>query len=60
MFSFLKSDPTKKLRKQRAALLEKAMHAQRNGDIRTYSRLSTEAEEAYKKIQELEASEERK
>ncbi|MDQ4426364.1 DUF6435 family protein, partial [Thalassolituus sp.] len=45
MFSFLKSDPTKKLRKQHATLLEKAMHAQRSGDIRTYSKLSTEAEE---------------
>jgi hypothetical protein len=57
MFSFLKSDPTKKLRKQHATLLEKAMHAQRSGDIRTYSKLSTEAEEVYKKIQEMEESE---
>ena len=56
MFSFLKSDPTKKLRKQHAALLEQAMHAQRGGDIRTYSKLSTEAEEIYKKIQEIEES----
>ncbi|MEE3210531.1 MAG: DUF6435 family protein, partial [Pseudomonadota bacterium] len=55
MFSFLKSDPTKKLRKQHAALLEQAMHAQRGGDIRTYSKLSTEAEDIYKKIQEIEA-----
>jgi hypothetical protein len=36
------------------------MHAQRGGDIRTYSKLSTEAEDIYKKIQEIEASEERK
>ena len=56
MISFLKSDPTKKLRKQHAALLEHAMHAQRGGDIRTYSKLSTEAEEIYKKIQEIETS----
>ena len=33
MFSFLKSDPTKKLRNQHATLLEKAMHAQRSGDM---------------------------
>ncbi len=45
------------LRKQHAALLEQAMHAQRGGDIRTYSKLSTEAEDIYKKIQEIEAAE---
>jgi hypothetical protein len=59
MFSFLKSDPTKKLRKQHATLLEQAMHAQRGGDIRTYSKLSTEAEEVYQKIQKLEAAEDK-
>jgi hypothetical protein len=59
MFSFLKSNPTKKLRKQHATLLEQAMHAQRGGDIRTYSKLSTEAEEVYQKIQELEAAEDK-
>lgn len=59
MFSFLKSDPTKKLKKQHAMLLEQAMHAQRGGDIRTYSRLSTEADEVYNKIQEIEASNEK-
>ena len=59
MFSFLKSNPTKKLRKQHATLLEQAMHAQRGGDIRTYSKLSTEAEEVYQKIQKLEAAEDK-
>ena len=59
MFSFFKSDPTKKLKKQHAMLLEQAMHAQRGGDIRTYSKLSTEADEVYKKIEEIEASNEK-
>jgi hypothetical protein len=35
------------------------MHAQRGGDIRTYSKLSTEAEEVYQKIQKLEAAEDK-
>ena len=54
MFQLFKSDPTKKLKKQYAAKLEQAMLAQRSGDIRTYSQLSTEAEELYKKIEALE------
>ncbi|WP_137166615.1 DUF6435 family protein [Salinimonas lutimaris] len=53
MFSFLRRDPTKKLQKQHAALLEKAMHAQRNGDIRTYSAMTAEAEELAKRIEVL-------
>ena len=55
MFSFFKSDPTKKLKKQYATLLEQAMHAQRGGDIRTYSELSTKADEVYKQIQAIES-----
>ncbi len=54
MFSLFKSDPTKKLKSRRDAILEKAMNAQRNGDIRTYSELTVEADELYHKIQELE------
>ena len=56
MFSLFKSDPAKKLKKQHAALLEKAMLAQRSGDIRTYSQLTTDAEAIYKQIIELEAA----
>ena len=44
MFSLFKSDPTKKLNKQYSAKLEQAMHAQRNGDIRTYSMLTEQAQ----------------
>ncbi|WP_153913682.1 DUF6435 family protein [Shewanella sp. TC10] len=55
MFSFFKTNPINKLEKQYSILLEKAMHAQRNGDIRSYSNLTAEAEEVLKKIQILEA-----
>ena len=54
MFSFLKPDPLKKLRKQYAATLEKAMLCQRGGDIRQYSFLTEQAEGLYKEITRLE------
>ena len=57
MLSFLKPDPIKKLKKHYVAKLEKAMMAQRGGDIKSYSQLSTEADAIYQKIQQLEASE---
>lgn len=53
MFSFLKKDPRKQLNKQYLQKLEEAMHAQRNGDIRSYSMLASEAEEILKKIEAL-------
>ncbi|MCG9661342.1 hypothetical protein VME0621_03629 [Vibrio mediterranei] len=56
MFSFLKSNPTKKLKKRHSMLLEQAMQAQRKGDIRTYSRLTAEAEEVFKQIQDISLS----
>lgn len=54
MFSFFKKDPLKELNKQYLQKLEEAMHAQRNGDIRTYSMLTSEAEEYLKQIEVLE------
>lgn len=51
MLSIFKSDPTKKLKKQYAEKLEKAMLAQRNGDIRSYSMLTAEAEEIREKLE---------
>lgn len=54
MFSFFKKDPLKALNKQYLQKLEEAMHAQRNGDIRSYSMLTNEAEEILKKIETLE------
>ena len=56
MFSLFAINPVKKLKKQHATLLEKAMHAQRNGDIRGYSKLTTDAEAIYQKIQQLNAA----
>jgi len=50
MFGLFKSDPTKKWRKEHEALLTKAFHAQRNGDIRLYSTLTAEAEALKAKI----------
>ena len=54
MFSLFKSDPLKKLRKAYDAKLEKAMLAQRDGDIKTYSMLTAEAEDILKEIEALE------
>ncbi|MCC1497222.1 DUF6435 family protein [Alcanivorax sp. 1008] len=56
MFSLFKSDPLKKLRKEYADTLEKAMLCQRSGDIRQYSFLTEQAEAMYKEITRLEGS----
>jgi hypothetical protein len=53
MFSFFKKDPLKELNKQYLQKLEEAMHAQRNGDIRSYSMLTSEAEDILKKMEAL-------
>lgn len=54
MFGLFKSNPSKKLRKQYNALLERALHAQRNGDIKTYSMLTAESETLWKQIEAIE------
>ena len=43
MFSLFKKDPVAKLNKAYLAKLEKAMQAQRNGDIKAYSMVTAEA-----------------
>lgn len=53
MFGFLKADPIKKLEKEYDSLLEKAMQAQRNGDIKNYSLLTESAEVVKNKIDHL-------
>lgn len=53
MFSIFKKDPTKKLTKQHAQMLEQAMYAQRNGDMRKFATLTAEAEEIALQIQAL-------
>lgn len=54
MFSLFKKDPTKRLNKLLSMKLEKAMHAQRNGDIKAYSQLSFEADQIDKQITAIE------
>lgn len=56
MLSMFKKNPTKKLNKLYLDKLEKAMHAQRNGDIESYSIIATEAEQIRLEIQVLENS----
>lgn len=53
MFSIFKSNPVKKLDKRYRVMLERAMQAQRNGDIKEYSKLTFEADQIHKQIQEL-------
>ena len=54
MFGLFKADPIKKLRKQYDKILQEAMQAQRGGDIRLYSELSTQADQIYQQIKHLE------
>ena len=57
MFSWFKpKDPLIDLNKQYRQKLEQAMHSQRNGDIRTYSALTAEAEVLRESILREEAS----
>ncbi|MFT5572790.1 MAG: hypothetical protein ACI9FR_001714 [Cryomorphaceae bacterium] len=56
MFSFFNKSPLPKLEKQYTVLLEQALVAQRKGDIRTYSALTSEAEALGKQIDALKAS----
>ncbi len=53
MFSFLKSNPIKKLDKEYGVLLEQAMQAQRRGDIEGYAKLTEQAEVIKAKLDSL-------
>lgn len=53
MLGFLKGDPKKKLQKEYEAKLQKALHAQRNGDLRTHGTLMEEAETIYAELQKI-------
>ena len=55
MFGFFKKSPLKKLEAEHKALLTKGFHAQRNGDVRSYSFLTAEAEAIREKIDALKA-----
>jgi len=53
MFSFLKSDPVKKLEAKRAKLLEEAMHVQRSGDLKLYAAKMAAIDQLEKEIEAL-------
>lgn len=53
MFSFLKSDPIKKLEAKRKKLLEEAMHVQRSGDLKLYAIKMTAIDQLEKEIEAL-------
>ena len=57
MFSFLKSDPVKKLQKKKSDLLEKAMHIQRSGDLKLYAAKMEEIDALEKEIDSLKSGE---
>lgn len=53
MFGLFKRDPLVKLQKSYERKLAQAMECQRNGDIRSYSLLTEEAEAIYGEIRRL-------
>jgi hypothetical protein len=55
MFGFLKKDPKATLDKEYRSLLERAMQAQRSGDIRGYSELMEQAESVKAQLDALDA-----
>ncbi|MFT5716899.1 MAG: hypothetical protein ACJAWS_003257 [Oleiphilaceae bacterium] len=55
MFSIFKPNPRKKLEKLYKQKLELAMIAQRNGDIRSYSTITSEAQDIWEEIKKFDA-----
>lgn len=55
MFSFLKSDPAKKLETKRRKLLEEAMHIQRSGDLKLYAEKIVVIDQIEKEIEALQS-----
>lgn len=53
MFGLFKSNPIKKLEKQYAEQMQKAMEVQRSGDLKLYAKLIAESEDTAAKIQKL-------
>ena len=51
MFGLFSKSPVKQWKKEHEALVSKAFHAQRNGDIRLYSTLTAQAEAVREKIE---------
>jgi len=57
MFGLFSRSPLRQLEKEHEDLLTRAFQAQRNGDIRSYSTLTAEAEGLREKIEELKQGE---
>ncbi len=55
LFSFLRSDPSAKLKQRIAQLQEEAMQLQRRGKILEYSEAMAEAERLQKQLEAMEA-----
>lgn len=55
MFSFLKSDPVKKLETKRRKLLEESMHVQRSGDLKLYAEKIVAIDQIEKEIEALQS-----
>lgn len=55
MFGLFKKDPIKKLTAEYARLQEKAVKAQRNGNIELYANLSAQADKVLKEIEKHES-----
>jgi hypothetical protein len=55
MFSFIKSDPIKKMETKRAKLLEEAMHIQRSGDLKLYAVKMAAIDQLEKEIEALQS-----
>jgi len=53
VFGLFKKSPVKKWEKERDVLVTRAFQAQRNGNIRLYSSLTSDAEKLREKIEEL-------
>lgn len=58
MFGLFKSDPIKKLTKKYQQLQERAVHAQRNGNIELFGELSYEAQQVLDEIERLKKEQE--
>lgn len=56
MFNKLFGNPLKKLEKEYEKLLTRAVSAQRNGDMALFAKLSTEAENIGKQLDDLKAT----
>jgi hypothetical protein len=60
MFKFLFGNPIKKREKLLAKVQEKAMFAQRNGNMALFAELSSDADKMYKEILEMKKKKEEK